>query len=383
MLGVAAISLDGGLMLDQRRRLQAAADAAALAAADDLYNNYRLNNGLDPSGAAKACALTTAAANGYGNDGVASVVTVNVPPTSGIAAGKPGYAEVIVQYNQKRGFSVIFDSEDMPVRARAVARGQWVTFNYGIISLDPHAQGAFCVSGNGPAHVTGGASIIVDSDNGAALDSSGDGGVSAAGIDVTGNWHGGRITPLPTTGATPVPDPLAYLPMPDPVALGLASQTYNGGTATLNPGVYSGGIKVSGTLTLNPGIYYMQGGSFVSSSDYNVTGAGVMIYSDTGNITVSGNGSLNITPLTSGMYQGCSMMLNRNSNGILQIIASGAGSSIGGTVYGANSFFDLSGDGALTCSQLVCRTMISSGNGGLLVNWNGNTARTRYIGLVE
>ena len=383
ILGVTALSIDGGALLEQRRRAQAAADAAAMAAATDLYNNYRTANGQDPNGTAKASALAAAAANGYTNDGATSVVTVNIPPVSGIAVGKPGYVEVVAQFNQKRGFSSIFGGSAIPVQARAVARGQWTNFAYGVISLDPHAQGAFCVSGNGPAKVTGGAAIIVDSDSSAALDSSGNGGVSASVISVTGYTHGTGMTPTPTTGATPVPDPLAYLPMPDPAALGLTTQTYSGGTQTLNPGVYPGGITVSGTLTLNPGIYYMQGGSFISSSDFNVTGNGVMIYSDTGNITVSGNGSLNITPLTSGLYQGFSLMLNRNSTGQLQIIASGAGTSIGGTVYGANSFFDLSGDGALNCSQLICRTMISSGNGGLNVNWNGNTSRARFLGLVE
>ena len=43
--GVAAIALDCGAMLDARRRVQAAADAAALAAADDLYQHYATNNG--------------------------------------------------------------------------------------------------------------------------------------------------------------------------------------------------------------------------------------------------------------------------------------------------------------------------------------------------
>jgi Flp pilus assembly protein TadG len=47
MLGIVAISLDGGFLLDQRRRLQSAADAAALAAAIDLYINYPTNNGLE------------------------------------------------------------------------------------------------------------------------------------------------------------------------------------------------------------------------------------------------------------------------------------------------------------------------------------------------
>jgi hypothetical protein len=128
----------------------------------------------------------------------------------------------------------------------------------------------------------------------------------------------------------------------------------------------------------------MKGGSFTNSSDFNVTGKGVRIYSDTGSITITGNGNLNITPLTSGIYEGFSLMLNRTSNGIIQISANGSSTNVGGTVYAANSFIDLSGNGSLNATQLVSRTLTLSANGTLNINWNSNsTAPTRSFGLVE
>ena len=102
ILGVVAIAVEGGQLLDKKRSVQAAADAAAYAVAVDLFTNYGANNGLDPLGKAKASALAYAAANGYTNDGVTSVVTVNIPPTSGIAKDKAGNAEVIIQLNRRR-----------------------------------------------------------------------------------------------------------------------------------------------------------------------------------------------------------------------------------------------------------------------------------------
>ncbi|HZT79695.1 MAG TPA: pilus assembly protein TadG-related protein, partial [Gemmataceae bacterium] len=74
LMGVVALSIDGGLLLQERRRAQATADAAALAAADDLFKNYNTNLGKDPSGSAAASARTVAKANGYSNDGTTSVV---------------------------------------------------------------------------------------------------------------------------------------------------------------------------------------------------------------------------------------------------------------------------------------------------------------------
>src|SRR3954468_15444720 len=94
LLSTVALTLDGGVLFTERRHAQATADAAALAAACDLYDYYWTNSGQDPGGTAKASALTTAAANGYKNDGTTSKVTVNIPPATGYYAGKRGYAEV-------------------------------------------------------------------------------------------------------------------------------------------------------------------------------------------------------------------------------------------------------------------------------------------------
>src|SRR5262249_20852988 len=151
---------------------QATADAAALAAAVDLYQNYPTNGGVDQNGTARQSALTTAAAMGYPNDGDTSTVTVNVPPQSGPFAGQVGYAEVLVQWNQSRSFSNIFSSASIPVKARAVAAGRWVPFGNGIIVLHPTAQGALHANGNGDTNVMN-AAVVVDSNNSEAATTAG------------------------------------------------------------------------------------------------------------------------------------------------------------------------------------------------------------------
>jgi len=97
ILTIVALGMDGGRIMEERRHAQAIADSAALAAAADLYANWWTNQGKDPSDSAKKAAAEIAAANGYANDGTTSVVTVNVPPTSGAFAGKAEFAAVIVQ----------------------------------------------------------------------------------------------------------------------------------------------------------------------------------------------------------------------------------------------------------------------------------------------
>ena len=110
LLGFAAFAFDCGVLLVFRRRAQAGADAAALAAAEDLYAHYVSNGGVDADGTAGTSALATAVANGFNNDGAQSTVTVNIPPTAGLFVNQAGFAEVIITYYQPRGFSGIFGS---------------------------------------------------------------------------------------------------------------------------------------------------------------------------------------------------------------------------------------------------------------------------------
>ena len=153
ILGVVALALDGGMLLDDRRSAQAVADAAALAAAIDLYKNYSQNAGADPNSTAYNSAINFASDNGYSSP----KPTVNIPPQSGRAANVAGYAEVIITYNQSRAFSAIWGSGAIPVSARAVARGTSVPYTTaGVIALNPTAQKSLDVTGPGNLTVKSG-----------------------------------------------------------------------------------------------------------------------------------------------------------------------------------------------------------------------------------
>src|SRR6478736_4099781 len=80
ILAFVAIAIDGGGLLDDRRQVQATADAAALAAAENLFLNYPKNKGLDTGNNAANAAYAIAAANGFLNDGKQSNITVRTSP---------------------------------------------------------------------------------------------------------------------------------------------------------------------------------------------------------------------------------------------------------------------------------------------------------------
>jgi Flp pilus assembly protein TadG len=401
ILAFVAIAIDGGNLLEQRRQAQATADAAALAAAEDLFRKYPSNKGYDSGGTAAAAAKSIAAVNGFNNDGVSSVVTVRTSPQP--YSGGPnkdktipkGYVEVTVQHNQSRYFSALMGTGTIPVSARAVARGNWEPAYVGIHVLDLHQPASLTAGGESFVTVTG-ASVIVNSDAPDAATSTG-GQLTADPFNITGGssisgnkggFHGGV-----NYGTEPQPDPLRHIPEPNPNSM--TTQRNNklhlsNGTRTLLPGVYKGGIEVAGqgNLIMQPGIYYMDGGGFSFSGQGNLLAAGVMIFTaptqSSDVIDISGSGSIFLSPPTSGTYQGLTLFQDRESANDLSV-SGGGDMHITGTFYAAGALMKVSGGGdSKVGSQYISRFLTIAGNGGLTIEYDPSQAIPRRIlGLVE
>jgi hypothetical protein len=412
IVGTMAIALDGGLLQHNKRRVQATADAAALAAATELFKHWPAivaSNYVtfDPSNAANDAAQNYATYNGFKNDTTNAVVTVNIPPASGPFKGKVGYAEVIITYNQPRYFSGIWGSSTAPVTARAVARGSWAGSNIGIMVLDPSQKDSLNASGGGTATVTGGASVIVDSNNSEAAAATGGSSIVASDFEITGG-ETGNLTGTIHTGTPPQPDPLRTLPVPTmPPAGNMTTKSLGMGNKqyTLTPGTYtnlpnfSSGDQVvfeQASYNSNGGIFYINGGGFKStgatiSMDPNTSG-GVMIYnapsssSSNQGVDITGNssGSVNLSALTSGPYAGMLMWQDRTSSVGMSIAGQGS-FDLEGTFYVANANLKVTGSGTATIgSQYISRTLTMGGGGAVKINYtDGGTAPLREVRLVE
>jgi hypothetical protein len=400
LLSFVALSIDGGLLMDQHRKVRSAADAAAIAAAGDLYYNFPVNRGLDPNGTAKAAALAAASANGF-THGVNSTVTVNILPQSGPFTTVPGHAEVIITFNQPRHFSKLFGSTAIPIRGRAVARGRKTVIRNAIICLDPDDRSSLNAAGNGTATVTG-ANIQVNSTDYMAMVANGNGTLAAQQFDVGGSPGyatpgNGRFTGPIVPNSEPIPDPLRFLPPPDPNTMTVRStrrlQISSAGTIILQPGVYIDGITVTGqaNVTLMPGIYYMKCGGFNFGGMGSLTGIGVMIYnapcSSSDVINISGQGNVTLSPPMSGPYQGLCIFQERSSTNTVSIQgAQYAAMSISGTFYVAGGLLSVTGNGQQQTigSQYISDTLMLGGNGNYSVNWDPTlTPGKREVLLVE
>jgi hypothetical protein len=412
ILGMLAIAVEGGLVMDNLRTVQGAADASALAAATQLFVHYpaivasNFTN-YDPGRAGALAALACASTNGFPSDGVKSTVTVHIPPASGPFTGKAGYAEVVLTYYQPRFFSRIWGGGAIEVVSRAVARARWGGSAEGIIVLDPDVKSALNASGTGAVTVTGGAAVIVDSNNSQAAVVTGGGGITAPNFEITGGYTG-TLNGNVDTDVPPSPDPLRYLPAPavppdgqmTTKSLGHGNKQY-----TLTPGRYTnlptfntGDEVVLQQASVNSagGVFYIDGGG-LKSTGANITldpdtSGGVMIYNNPASsaqsqqIQITGNssGTVNLSALTNGPYAGLLFWQQRTATQSMSM-SGGGNFTLVGTFYAANAQLQITGNGDATIgSQYISRTLNLGGNGNITINYTDNgTARIREAILVE
>ncbi|WZP00657.1 Tad domain-containing protein [Isosphaeraceae bacterium EP7] len=385
-----ALVIDGGMLMSQRRQAQAVADATAHAAACALAKNYATDAGLDPRGLARAAALSIAADNGYANDGT----TTSVVLTFGYG-GQAGRVQALVTYYQPRYFSSVISSGTIPVSARALGRVD-NTAPPSILLTDPSAAGALTLTGG--AKLTANGSIQVNSSSPGAVNASNgayatnNGGLSVVGGVGIPNWATPTtfFSKAPTTGQAAAADPYASLATPTTAGLDPRSAPNPPyGTATMNPGVYTGGLTLGGgmTITMNPGVYYMKNGGFNVANGVTLNGTGVTIYIDSGGgaISLQGGTTVNLTAPTTGATKGIVYFQDRGNTSNLNNIANGSNVKMSGTLYAPNAALTIAGGatGSQYGSQFIVKSLYLSNNANIAINTSASSSSTSAPYLME
>jgi hypothetical protein len=394
LLGAVALVLDAGLGSRQRRIAQTSADAGALAAAHEIARSRQ--DLVDTAARAET------ARNGF----ISSEVTVHYPPASGLFAGNPNFAEVLIQRNVQTLLGGLFDRSSWDVRARAVAGVSTTSLNC-IYSLDPSGVSLQLNSG---ASIT--ANCGINANGTLDLDPGADLTASSISTGVANTHPSADISPAPGTGAPASPNPLAHL---DTVitnyvtarvpALGTCTQSTQlvvSGDMTIGPGTYCGGIRVSSgsfTLTMTPGTYIMAGGGLRVETSGRIAGTGVTIINTNGPVNnpatyapfYFGNGSkCNITAPTSGQFEGL-LLVQDPTAGVsgttyVNTFACADDTPLGGSIYlptqtayfqGSNNFTQING------AVIASNVEVASGTS-LVMNMpvNSNSVVKR-VSLVE
>ena len=149
-----------------------------------------------------------------------------------------------------------------------------------ILSLNESADSAIAISGSG-AHVDAKNCLVhANSTSAKGIDNTSNTVSEAEGFCVAGGYSGSTYHPLPKTNCRKVVDPYAGLPQPSISGCDFNNITLTTGTATLDPGVFCGGIAISDTasISFSPGTYVLKNGPLSITTSGTVIGSEVTFY---------------------------------------------------------------------------------------------------------
>ena len=360
LLGFAALAVDMGYLYSTRRRMQTAADAAAVAGATALRDGESYTNAADD----------VASFNGFTNSQNNVTVTVSEPALPSPYPSGVTYVEVDISQTVPTFFLRVLGYRSMKVGARAVSGA--VAGPACIYALDPSGSGSLSLTGNSSLNAACG--IVDDSSSSSGLSLTGNITLKATSIGVSGSSFSksGNITisPQPVTKVATLPDPLAAQAKSIAPSAGTCTQqtgksgseswSGNIGTLTVPAGVYNGGISISGNVTS----VTFSAGNYGNSVNFNGNGGSLVFnpgqYQNGGSgnsITLSGNTA---TTFNAGTYTLCGAVdITGNSTVTLQP----------GTYFGG---INITGNASVTFSP---GTYVLAG-GGLTVTGNSTLTGT-------
>ncbi len=325
LIGMLGLGIDVGMLRYDKRIQQTAADAAAVAGANNLAwegsgtvvcagQNASVADGFADTSGGGGCANGDVSACAASTATVGTVcVQVNNPPLSGPHAGVTGaanYVEAYVSVVQPTYFMRIFGVTKRSVTARAVATD--VSGGTNAINCMYTLGGPSNEIGVTPfGHTTLDASNCGIVDNGNLKDQDPALTIKTCSFQVSGA-NTGNVTDgsnilcngqalLPSYGSPTVQDPFAnQLTAP---AVGTPKTWSN---ATPVPGTYSGiSIGSKANVILQPGVYVVTGGNPLNcGSNSTLSGTGVMFYFTGGStLNCQGGPTLNLTAMDASQAQ--------------------------------------------------------------------------------
>jgi len=372
LVGGMGLGAETGYWYVMQRKLQHASDMAAHAGAI----RKRAGDGVDQINAA---ALQIATQSGLSP--VRGTILVNSPPASGAKAGSGDSVEVLLTQQQPRLISLLFSSDPITLKARAVASivgGSRAC----VLALSPTAPGALTVTGSTQVTLQG-CDIASNSNAAEGFLMSGSGSLSAnCGYSVGGAVSTGKLTLTECasikTSAPVVRDP--YASLPEPAVIGACQNaTVNGGTLTPSDNHPSGvksmrfcnGLNVKGKVSFGPGLYIIEGGEMsinngdlTSSELAGLAGPGVtFFFTNGGSVKLGGNANLNLSAPTTGPFAGLLFFGSRNNTKDNQL-GGNSDSTLKGAVYMPDAHLQFTGNSSVSdgCVQIIARTITFTGN---------------------
>lgn len=376
VIGMAALAIDGGNAYIDSRRAETAASAAALTAALTRIEG----------GNWRAAALATAEANGYANDGENNIVELNTPPLSGPYEGNSEYIEVIITSRLKTYFGSVIGIPYITNVVNVVAQSKPAELGemfpgYAVVSLAPTTKCdnhiGFWVHAEATLNLEGGGLFVNSNNPECAFISFGNGSIRVrddSRISVVGGARVQKpqlITPFPMeTGISPIPFPPPYK---EPRAgCGSKIASIDPLTGEMTSGNWDEGIfPPEGVTQLGSGVYCLQD-DFIVGDGGTLTGSGVTIVMEDGNIKIGGHATINLSAPKSGPNQGLLIYSPIGNRGIIALSGDGE-SNYMGTIYAPGADLRINGldslQGGAYHSQIIGFYVEIDGSSNILVRY--------------
>lgn len=366
-LGLTGVAVDYSQAVRSATKLQAVADAAAIAGAR-LPATANQNRQL------------AAQANFDAN-----IAQSNLPGAQGTIQASNAEVSVRVTYSQPTTLSRLFHLDVINLSIAAAARSQVdngaVTC---LLALNPtvdqglHLQGINKLSDQN-------CWAWVNSTSGSSIYATGAATATAQGFCTAGGVVGAdHFLPAPYTGCDPIADPFAakfagYSPPGGPcLATNLVLKS---GTYSLQPGTYCGGLslKPHATVTFQPGLYVIKDGPLVFQGQSTASGTGVSFYFTGSNTSLQllGGGNASLRAPASGDLASFLFIQDPASNPSTSTVIQGGGSvTLEGVLYAPTWVVNIGGNGQVNQNApywaMVADSFRMEGNGTLNIRSNAS-----------
>ena len=382
LLGFGALAVDLGYAYAVHAKLQIAAEAAALAASQQLPDTAAATN----------AALDLASKNvpaSYGSIVTAGDVVFGAydPSTQTFTAGaSPTNAVRVVASRSAAKGNALARYLAAPLglsagqaQARSVAyRPTNDPPNCVFVLNSSNSNGAMSVGGSGSFKVPNCGVWVNSSHPSSAAQATGAAKAVAKSFCIRGGYSG-SFTGTPSTGCAVAADPLSAVA--EPAIPGACKGAGDLASSSWSQGRYCGTITPPANVTLSPGLYYFQSATLNMSFGQKLTGQGVTLFFDANStIAQSGHSVLNLSAPSSGPQKGIVLFQSRSAlaNNVVQLTG-GSDFIVDGTVYLPRARLQMDGNSDVLVNSkvgyVIAHELRYTGNSSFTVGtWGGPQA---------
>jgi Flp pilus assembly protein TadG len=329
ILGVSGAAIDYARATQTRGKLQAAVDAAAIAALTFKANtdSQRQVNG-------------TAVFQANQPVGVTSTVSVTANNKEATVSANSSVETSFLKVLQIRKIEVSTLAKAVRTKSGPPAC---------VLGLSKTAAPAIEVTGNADGEFKN-CVLYSNSSGSPAMSIGGSSKLKADGYCAVG-WvsSSNALSPSPQSNCPEVTDPFASVSAPlDTVCTASTTnvKVKPKESRTLDPGVYCGGLDLQGDVMLNKGLYVIKDGGLSMNSQGSIIGRGVTFYlmGQNAGFDINGGANLDLSPMTEGPYMGLLLVQDRNSNvGGTSKLNGNASTTLTGAIYAPTQLVRMNG----------------------------------------